>query len=370
MAGLPFFDDAGSHPSRAPRLDINFDGGAAEDGFGGLVDAAASLLGGAAAPNWADHLVSLRILRGFAPAVDAVELLIADTAGAPRAELNDSASITAAGDAAGTLFTGIVTAIERRDDGLRHYRLCNGSQRMAQQRMNKSLTNMSIADIVGFVCSEVGIAVEADVSGQDSNLAQVVLEDSASAWDHLAQLSALRGCSLWFDARDTLHLADQLEQGDTVATFSWGQDLLAARLWQRSPHSGAVTAFGGGRTVDGFILRKQAAPNRAQQGTGAAQRFYRDGVLTSQQDLSARAAAAVLAGKRQTSSGEIVVGGAALEPGDVLELAALPHGGDGLYLVRQVQHSFDAQQGWRTRLQVSDAGAAAAGPGALPGGLL
>jgi hypothetical protein len=366
---VPFFDDAGPQPSRAPRLDISIASAADAGGFGGLADVAASVLGGAGAPAWAEHLISLQLQRGFAPAVDVAELLIAGGPGAPGAALDDSATIAAAGDASGQLFSGFVAAVERRSDGLRRYRLVNGSQLMAQQRMNNSLTSMSVADIVGFVCDELGIDFEADVSGQDGSLAQVVLDDSASTWDHLAQLAALRGCSLWFDAAGTLRLADRLEQGDTVATFSWGLDLLEAHLWERSPHSGGVTVFGGGRANDGFVLRKQAAPNRAQQGTGTPQRFYRDGVLSSQQDLSARASAAVLAGQRQTSAGEIVVIGTALEPGSVLELAALPHGGDGLYLVREVQHSFDAQHGWRTRLQVSAAGVAGAGLAGLAAGL-
>lgn len=369
MVGLPFFDDAASQPGRAPQFDISFDGGTESGGFGGLVDAAASLLGGAEEPSWTDHLISLQLQRGFAPAVDVVNLLIADGPGAPSAELNDSATITAAGDASGQLFRGTVTAVERRNDGLRRYRLACGSQRLAALRMNASLTSMSVSDVVGYVCDELGITYEADISGEDGSLAQVVLDDSASAWDHLAQLAGLRGWSLWFDAQDTLHLADQLEQGDTVATFSWGLDMLEARLWQRSPHSGAITTFGGGRADDGFVLRKQAAPNRAQQGAGAPQRFYRNGVLASQQAISARADAAALAGHRQTSAGEIAVIGTALEPGDVVELAALPHGGDGLYLVRELQHTFDAQQGWRTRLQVSEAGAVTAGLTDLPGGL-
>jgi len=372
MPGLPFFDDAASGPVRAPTIEVTISSsGGDSGGFGGMADTASSLLGAPSAPSWADYLVSLSLHQGFAPNVDQVDLLIADNEGAPQASLGDRGTIAiGAADALEDIFSGSIIAIERRGDRMRRYRLGNGSHDLAQARINQSVINMSVQDAISNAASDFNYSPQADVGGSDEALPQIVFDDSSTVWDHCAYLAGLRGANLWFDATDALQLADQLEQGDSVATFTWGEDLLEANLWQRSAHSGAITAFGGDRVDGDFVLRKQATPNRAEQGDGLPPRFYRDGLLQTQQDLSTRAAAAALYGQRQTSVSEIVVSGsAALGPGRVVELASLPDGGDGNYLIHRSHHTFDHNNGWRTRLSISEA-SGASGLGGLGGGLL
>jgi len=372
MPGLPFFDETAPGPVRAPTIEITINSsGGDSGGFGGMGDTASSLLGAPSAPSWADYLVSLSLQQGFAPNVDQVDLLIADNEGAPQAALGDRGTIAiGAADAVEDLFSGAIIAIERRGDRMRRYRLGNGSHDLAQARINQSVINMSVQDAISNAASQFNHSPQADVGGSDEALPQIVFDDSSTLWDHCAYLAALRGANLWFDAADALQLADQLEQGDSVATFTWGEDLLEASLWQRSAHSGAITAFGGDRIDGDFVLRKQATPNRAEQGDGVPARFYRDGLLQTQQDLSTRAAAAALYGQRQTSFSEIVVSGSAtLGPGRVVELASLPGGGDGNYLIHRSHHTFDHNNGWRTRLSISEA-SGASGLGGLAGGLL
>lgn len=362
MPGLPFFDDAAPQPTRVPAVEINFDGGEESGGFGGIVDAAADLLGGGGA-SWADHLVELKLQLGFAPRVDQLDLVIGQTEGAPEASLGDTGSI-ALGPSGATepLFSGQVIAVENRGDGLRRYRLANGAQQLAGTRINQSVTDMSVADAIGFALGELGLQVDADISGSDGPLNQYAFDDSRSLWDHVTELAALRGSSAWFDSDNRLQLADALEQGDPVATFAYGSDLLEHRLWQRVPHSGAVTVIGGARDDDGFRLRKQPAPNQATSGDGAPQRFYRQGALGTQEDLTTRANAAALGGQRRTRSGELLVAGnAAARPGWVIELSGLSGGSDGRYLVTAAHHRFDRVEGWRTRLSVSSTEAAAGG---------
>jgi hypothetical protein len=260
--------------------------------------------------------------------------------------------------------------VENRGDGLRRYRLGNSSALLAQTRINQSVSDMNVQDAISFATAEVGLSAQMDISGSDDALAQYVFSDARNLWQHLAYLAALRGMNLWCDADNQLQLADQLDGGDTVATFTHGVDLLAAKLWQRSAHSGSITAFGGGRADGGFTLRKQAAPNRADSGDGAPQRYYRDGPLGSQQDLSARTEAAQLFGQRRTNAGKVVVSGNnTLSPGSVIELAGLSSGADGSYLVESVCHQFDRESGWLTHVGISAAGAGG-GLASLVGGLL
>ncbi len=356
MPGLPFFEDTSPGPVRTPAVDINISSSAGDStGFGGLADTASNLLGGATAASWADHLLSLSLHQGFAPAVDYLDLMIAATEGAPEAEIGDQGTLAiGVTDAFDELFTGKIIAIERRGDSIRRYRLGNGSHSLAQSRINQSVNNMSVEDAINFASSQFNYPPQADIGGNDDALLQVVFNDAASVWEHIAYLAGLRGANLWFDSSDQLQLADQLEQGDRVATYTWGQDLLEANLWQRTPHSGVTTAYGNDYMNDQFILRKQSNPNKAEQGEGAPHRFYRDGLLQSQQDLTMRAASASVNGHRQTSLSEVVVSGtAAVGPGRVIELSSLPGGGDGNYLIHHVQHTFDHLNGWQSRLSVS-----------------
>jgi hypothetical protein len=371
MVGLPFFDQTAPQPVRAPAVEITLGGAEDSGGFGGLADAAASLLGGPAAPSWDQHLISLSSQQGFAAGVDQMELLIADLDSAPRAVLGDAARISmGATGALQPVFSGEVIAVEQRGDDLRRYRLGNGSHQLAQGRINQSVSDMSVQDIIGFAIGEIGLSLQADVSGSDAALSQYVLNDARTLWDHLAYLAGLRGMNLWFDADNQLQLADQLEQGDSVATFTRGEDILEANLWQRAAHSGAITAFGGSRVDGGFTLRKQAAPNRATAGDGPPRRFYRDGPLQTQQELSARAGAAQLFAQRSTTAGQVLVpGSSVVTPGSVIELAGLGSGGDGSYLVKSVGHRLDPENGWVTRLDISEAGSAG-GLSGLLGGLL
>lgn len=374
MPGLPFFDGTAPQPTRVPAVEISFDGGGESGGFGGIVDAAADLLGGGGgAASWADHLVELKLQLGFAPRVDELDLVIGQSEGAPQASLGDNGSI-ALGPSGATesLFSGRVIAVENRGDGLRRYRLANGGHQLAGSRISQSVTDMSAADAIGYAVGELGLQVEADISGSDGPLVQYVFDDSRSLWDHIAELAALRGINAWFSSDNRLQLADALEQGDPAATFTYGSDLLEHRLWQRTPHSGAVTVIGGARADDGFTLRKQSAPNLATSGDGPPQRFYRQGALRSQDDLTTHAGAAALGGQRQTQIGELLVAGnAAARPGRVVELAGLRGAGDGLYIVTAAHHRFDRRDGWRTRLSVASTEAAAgSGLTALVGGLI
>jgi prophage tail gpP-like protein len=357
MPSLPFFDDTAPAPTRVPSVEIEIGGGGGGDSFGGLADAAASLLGGAAAPSWPDYLVELTLRQGFAPAVDYADLLVAQTPAAPAAAIGDSARIRMGAAAAfEDVFNGSIVAVERRSDGLRRYRLGNAGYSLANSRLNQAVTQMSVADAIAFAIETTGAPMTNRVSGSDATLSQYVFDDSRSVWQHVAKLAELRGFDLWVDSAGELQLADQLEQGDTVQSFTFGSDVLSLNLWQRSPHSGAIVAFGGGHADDGFTLRKQGGPNRSTGGDGAPQRFYRDGVLQSQDDLAARVSSATLRGHRRTTACEVSVPGSnVLAPGSVIAITALPDG-DGKFLILSAEHTFNRREGWRTQLTVSDAG--------------
>ncbi len=383
MPSLPFFEQQQAPATRVPSIAITLGSPSGGDsGFGGIADAASSLLGGPAQPSWADHLVSLTLQQGFAPAVDHLDLLVAVPQAPPEGGANSSELQAALGDAGSVeigasdalvkLFTGQVISIEKRSDGLHNFRLGNGSHALSQVRLNGTVGEMSVSDAISHLAGEAGYPVDNNTSGNDGTLPQIVYDDSRSVWEHCAEWAHLRGFNLWLDADDRLQLSDGLEQGEVVDEFTRGENLLHHQLWQRAAHSGEITAFGSSRVDGDFTLRKQSTPNRAQSGSGAPQRFYRDGPLQTQQDLSTRAQAATLLAARRGSEGEILVSGnAATGPGKVIKLSGLTNGDDGNYLISSCRHTFDRQHGWRTQLQISNcASSGADGLAGALGGLL
>src|SRR5262245_45096387 len=100
VPGLPFLDAGSSGPATVSRPAATIAFGAASSsspGFGGRVDAAASLLSGAPGDPWREHLLALRLRRVLAPEVDSLELLVAATSTAPAVALADEGTLSLTG---------------------------------------------------------------------------------------------------------------------------------------------------------------------------------------------------------------------------------------------------------------------------------
>src|SRR5687767_2502313 len=97
MPGLPFLDAGTSGPATVSRPAATVAFGAAassSSGFGGLADAAASLLSGTPGDPWREHLLALRLQRTLAPQVDVLELLLAAAATAPAVAIADEGTVS------------------------------------------------------------------------------------------------------------------------------------------------------------------------------------------------------------------------------------------------------------------------------------
>ena len=357
MIDLPFTSANGSG-LLVPSVSLDITSQIESGGLGGLADAASSLLGGSDGQrDWVECLVSLRAHLCMAPGVDNVELVIGQTRHTPTAAVGDQVSLgLGMNDSPQALFKGRVIGVEQRVDGTRRYRLGNASQLLASLRVNQSMTDMSVAEIIENLAQQAGTSLQKRITGADDKLRQTVIMDAWNGWQHMAEQARLRGFSLWVDEHDKVQLANQLEQQTPVHTYTLGEDVIQMSLWDRADHSGAITVTGGARDDSGYVLRKQPAPNQASGGDGLPQRFYRHGNLTAPGDLASAHMAASLAAHRATTTSTLTVPGVpGLRPGAVITLAGLPDGQQSL-LILAATHQFTHLRGWQVELTVSDAG--------------
>jgi hypothetical protein len=380
MPAIPFLDSGSSGPATVSRPAATVSFGAsssASSGFGGIVDAAASLLAGAPGDPWREHLLSLRLRRAVAPNVDVLELLVAAVATAPAVEIADEGSVSLTGtDGADTeVFTGAIDGIHDRANGMRLVTATNGSRLLAQARLNRSFEQQDAGEIIEALASELGLSSE--LPGGAPMLPRFVVDDRVSLYGHIARLAAFSGHLVCIGADGTVKAKDTAADAEPTASLAYGVDILDFALGQREPHTAAVQVTGEGAAGDQgsdawYWLRKDPASNQSTAGSGTPLRASSMGALRSAADVEAFAAARLRrAGEAATRGWLLIAGAPQIEPGDNVDVSGLPQSSlDGAYRVDDIVHQFDARGGFRSRLQVVKAGAGGGGLADLLGGLL
>jgi phage protein D len=382
MAGLPFLDnDAGGPPAvRRPAATLKFGGGASSSsGFGGIVEAAASLLAGAPGDPWREHLLALRLRRVLAPETDVLQLLVGATATAPAVSLADQGelSLTASDGADRLVFTGKVDGIHERASSARLVTASNGSRELAQARLNRSFEQQDTGQIIQALASELGLS--SDVPGNVPTLPRLVVDDRGSLYAHIAHLAALSGYLVCIGADGTVAVKDPAAGGEPAARLAYGVDLLDFQLGERAAQIAAVQAIGEGAAGDQgsdawYWLRKDPASNQSTAGSGTPLRTVSIGALRGADAVATLAGAKLQRAAEAATRGWLVTAGAPqIAPGDTVELSGMPQSSsNGSYRVDEIVHEFDAHRGFRSRLGVVKAGAGggAGGLAGLAGGLL
>src|SRR4051812_14783118 len=382
MAGLPFLDSGANGPASVtrPSVTVKFGGGApSSSGFGGIVDAAASLLAGTPGDPWREHLLALRLRRGLAPEADLLQLLVAATSTAPTVALADPGEVSlTGGDGTATLvFTGTVDGIHERASGTRLVTASNGSRDLAQARLNRSFEQQDTGQIIQALASELGLS--SDLPGDVPTLPRFVIDDRASLYAHIANLARLSGYFACIGTNGGVTVKDPAVAGEPAARIAYGIDVLDFQLGERTRQIASVQVTGEGAAGDQgrdawYWLRKDPASNQSTAGSGAPLRTTSSGALRSADAAAALAGAKLRRASEAATRGWLVIAGAPqVGPGDNVELSGMPQSSlNGSYRVDEIVHEFDAGRGFRSRLTVVNAGAGsdAGGLAALVGGLL
>jgi phage protein D len=382
MADLPFLSgDAGGPPAVSrPAAKVKLGGAtSSSSGFGGIVDAAASLLTGAPGDPWREHLLALRLRRVLAPEADLLQLLVAATSTAPAVALGDQGELSmTSSDGTDTLvFTGKVDGIHERASSARLVTASNGSCDLALARLNRSFEQQDTGQIIQALASELGLS--SDVPSNVPTLPRFVIDDRLSLYAHIANLAALSGYLVSIAADGGIAVKDPAAGGEPAARITYGIDVLDFRLGERAAQVASVQVTGEGAAGDQgsdawYWLRKDPASNQSTAGSGAPLRTVSIGALRSADAVATLASAKLQRASEVATRGWLVISGTPqIEPGDNVELSGMPQTSlNGSYRVDEIVHEFDARRGFRSRLGVINAGAAGAASGlaGLVGGLL
>ena len=370
MVGLPGLG-AGAPPSvRRPVFAVGAGGGGG-GGLGGALGGAASALGvsvpGATDP-WQRSLVALAVDAAAAPSVDVAELWIAADSEAPSVAVGDALAVSLGYEDEGgpaAAFTGTVETVRRAVAGATRVTLANAGALLSRARVNQSYTQQSAGDIVSDLAGRVGVDTGTVESGID--LPFFVIDDHRSVYAHMTALARRCGYLLTVGADGTLGFAPPAG-GAAVQTFTYGVDLLAFELSERTAALGAISAVGegaaGSEGQDAWSwLVQDASGASGSAGSGDPERLRVDRALRSAASAQAVAGAVADAAARERSGGRLLVpGAAAVAVGSTIAVADAPAGPlNGDWLVLGVRHRFDKQAGFRTVLEVAGAGGGAAG---------
>lgn len=369
---------AGTTPTttRKPIFAVQMGGGGAADaGLGGLAASVGSALGvnlGGGADPWQQHLVALRMESGLAPFVDVAEIVLAITPQSPPVALADRGSLSVGYSDNGTklVFTGTVAEV-RHGLGLQQVRMTNGGGALARLRINQSFEQQSAGDIVKELVALAEVDTETVEDGGDYPF--YVLSQGQSVYRHLAEVGRQNNFAAWFTPAGKLVFAP-LEEGDPVATFTYGDSVLALQINEATPVFDAVTVTGEGAAGSQGAkawpwLIKDPAAVTSSAGDGARQRLVNAPGLRTSNLVQTTATGLVNFSSLGNISGRLLAPGApTVAVGSTIEIANAPQAiANGRFLVQHVRHSFTRREGFTTLIGFTKAGDGGGALGALSG---
>lgn len=357
---------------RQPVFAVDIGGGAPAGGLGGLAGAVGNALGvnlGGSADPWQQHLLAMRVESGVAPFVDTAELALAVTPQSPPVALADNGSLSLgySDDAAKTVFTGVVAEL-RHGLGVQQVRLTNGGAALARLRLNQSFEQQSAGAIVSALADLAAVATDTVEAGADYPF--YIVSQGQSVYRHIADLASQNDFAAWVTPDNTLIFAP-LTAGDPVATFTYGDNLLALQMHEASPVLEAVTVIGEGAAGSQGAkawswLVKDPSVVTGEAGDGGSQRLISaPGLRTG--DLAQRTATGLVNRSNITKVGGrlLAIGAPTVTVGSTIAIANAPQAiANGQFLVQRVRHDLTRQQGFTTFIsfvKVGEEGSSLAG---------
>ena len=343
----------GGGSSNSPAYRPAFKVGQGAGGGGGLLGAAASILGMQQSDPGADCVQSLQLDLQVAPGVDACTI---ETVGAklPSVALGDSLSVQLGyTDQLTPTFSGKVARVLARQDGSVQLTLDNGALTLARLRQNTSFEQQTLSGVVNTLLSDASVTPGTVDTG--ANFPFLAIDDRQSLWDWIATLAAYSNCYAWVDSSGSVQVKSSA--GPATVTFKYGEDVLALHYSEATPQAGKVSvisegAAGSQGSQAWSWLSKKSSGIKAQQGASGDERQRSVGAL---RNLSAAQTSAQFWQQRLSAVAKRVQlttpGNATLAVGDTISVSDCPQGrGDGDFRIVRLQHFYDKKQGFVTRI--------------------
>lgn len=272
-----------------------------------------------------------------------------------------------AGDGAGQVFEGRITALEGRFSGggppellvLAEDRL----QDLRMTRRTRSWADASDADVIRSVAQAHGLRADVDLSGPTH---RVVAQVNQSDLALVRERARAAGAELWIEG-DTLKARPRPERGAGTLALTYGEGLHELVVTADLAHQ--ATGF----TVAGWdVASKQAVKPEATVAVVSAELAGGDsGSAVLEASFGKRAQQVVHAlpldedearaladahfartARRFVQGNGVAEGDARLKVGAELELKQVGPLFEGKYFVTRVRHTFDAVSGYRTAFTV------------------
>lgn len=348
---------------RRPQFTVTLGASPSASGLGGLAGAVGAALGinlGGADP-WQEHVVTMQVECGLAPFVDSAAISVALTPQTPPFGLADSATVALGyqDDAPQVIFTGMVTEM-RHGLGVQQVRMTNGGGALARLRLNQSFEQQSAGDMVRALADQAAVTLATVDAGGDYPF--YVLSDRQSVYRHVAELAQQNNFAAWFTPDGTLMFAP-LAEGDPVATFTYGDNLLALQMNEAAAVVDAVTVSGegaagsqGAKAWSWLVKDPTAVTSTAGEGAGP-RLVHAPGLRTSALTQSTATGLVKRASMDKVGGRLLAMGASAVTVGSTIEIANAPPAlANGRFLVHHVRHTFARQQGFTTLIQFTKAG--------------
>ena len=348
----------GSTPGVKPR--VKLEKGAAPGaggGFGGeLLSAAASAVGlNAAQPDpLTDSLGSLDIHLVAAPGLSTCRLRFLPRSDFPALAPGDALTVKLGnGSDPVPVFVGSVARVTG-GGAMLDVLLAAPSAKFARIRRNGGYEGQGFAKLLKAWAGEAGVTPGKIDDGPD--YAFFAIDDRLSLWDWIARVARHADVPAWVDAAGQLN--GTKPAGQPVASFRWGETILALDAHARDPVITAAHIVGEGSAgrqgSDAWSwLAKDPQGVSASAGSGPAGAVEQEGGLRDMASIAAAALGAAAGSARIADMVEVRVPGTpALDVASLFTLAGCPRGeGDGNWAAVTVQHHFSPRRGFVTVVQ-------------------
>jgi len=234
-------------------------------------------------------------------------------------------------------------------------------------RRMRTYKKVTDADIVDQIAREHGLQTELTVDGPRYDVVQQVNQSDLA---FLRERARLIQAELWCTGR-TLHFSSRPRRKGTALTLVQGNELLAARIMADLAHQRSevvvsgydasakdvIDQRAGAETINTEIVSGRTGPEIVKKALGPSSSIrVRENALTGDEaqawakaEMLRRARGFVTVAGVTRGSPDMVVGSTLR-----IELIGAPFQGDGYYVTR-ICHTFDHEQGLRTRFEAERA---------------